>query len=228
MPVFRLTRANVFPPVEFADPDGLLAVGGDLSPERLIMAYSLGIFPWYGCGSPILWWSPDPRLVLYPRELKISKSLARLLRKGIFKLTFDRAFTQVIRECAVVRLERGEETWLSPEMIEAYIRLHRIGYAHSVETWHDDQLVGGLYGVSLGKVFFGESMFMRASNASKLAFVHLVHALQRMDFEVIDCQVTTRHLKSFGAREISRTRFLGHLKNALEKGNFDITWNALG
>ncbi len=228
MPVFRLARANVFPSSDLADPDGLLAVGGDLSPERLMLAYSLGIFPWYGYGSPILWWSPDPRLALYPSELKISRSLARLLRRNIFKVTFDRVFPQVIRECAVVRLEKGEETWLSPEMVEAYIRLHQLGYAHSVEAWYNDRLVGGLYGVSLGKVFFGESMFTRMSNASKFAFVHLVHSLRRMNCEIIDCQVTTQHLKSFGAREISRRHFLAHLKNTLEKNDFEMDWKALG
>ncbi len=228
MPVFRLTRANVFPPIDLADPDGLLAVGGDLSPERLLLAYRLGIFPWYSHRMPILWWSPDPRLVLFPHELKITGSLARILRKGTFTVTFDRAFSAVIRECAVVRLERGEETWLSPEMVEAYLHLHRLGHAHSVETWHGRHLVGGLYGVSLGKVFFGESMFTRMSNASKVALVHLVDALKRMNFELIDCQVTTTHLLSLGAREIPRRRFLRLLEQAVSSSDFPVDWSNLG
>ncbi len=224
MPVFRLSQNHAFPPCELADPDGLLAVGGDLSPQRLLLAYSLGIFPWYSQETPILWWSPDPRLVLFPHELKISRSLFRVLKKKSFTVTFNRAFLQVIKECALIRLERGEDTWISPEMVEAYVRLHRLGHAHSVEAWCHDELAGGLYGVSLGRVFFGESMFARRSNASKVAFVHLVHALKRRHFEMIDCQVTTAHLKSLGAREISRKKFLLHLKKAVRNDPSPVNW----
>jgi len=215
MPIFRLTEALLFPPCHYAEPDGLLAIGGDLSPERLLLAYRLGIFPWYSKHTPILWWSPDPRLILFPNELKISKSLMRVLRKNPFMVTFDKAFQEVVRQCAEVPRRQGEGTWIVPEMIEAYDRLYRLGYAHSVESWVDGELVGGLYGVVLGRVFFGESMFSRKSDASKVAFVHLVRVLREKHFEMIDCQVTTHHLQRFGAREISRKEFLARLNGAL-------------
>lgn len=216
MTVFRLTEAMLFPPCDLADPDGLLAVGGDLSPERLLLAYRQGIFPWYSPGMPILWWSPDPRLVLFPDRLKVSRSLERLVRKGTFKITFNKAFAEVMRQCALIRLEAGEETWITQEMWRAYIRLHQLGYAHSVEAWLGHELAGGLYGLALGRAFFGESMFARISNASKVAFVHLVRALHRLNFELIDCQVTTAHLMTFGAEEIPRREFLRLLMRVID------------
>ncbi|WP_123290446.1 leucyl/phenylalanyl-tRNA--protein transferase [Desulfosoma caldarium] len=215
MAIFSLSKDLVFPPPELAEPDGLLAIGGDLSPRRLLVAYRHGIFPWYAPGTPILWWSPDPRLVLFPRELKISHSLRRVLKKGRFQVTYDTAFRDVIEACALVRLRKGEETWLVPEMIEAYHRLHRLGAAHSVETWLDGRLVGGLYGVALGRVFFGESMFSLVSDASKVALVHLVERLRALDEAIIDCQVSTEHLKRMGAREIPRSEFLQRLQVAI-------------
>ncbi len=214
MTIFSLNEDLVFPPPELAEPDGLLAIGGDLSPRRLLLAYRQGIFPWYAPGTPILWWSPDPRLVLFPQELKISHSLRRVLKKGRFRITFDKAFRAVIEACALVRMRKGEETWLVPDMIEAYHRLHRLGAAHSVETWLDGRLVGGLYGVALGRVFFGESMFSLVSDASKVALVHLVERLKTLDDAFIDCQVTTGHLKRLGAREIPRAEFLKRLQSA--------------
>lgn len=218
MPVFRLTDALLFPDPAYAEPDGLLAVGGDLSAERLLLAYRLGIFPWYSNGTPILWWSPNPRMVLLPADLRISNSLRRVLRKGRFRVTTDRAFTSVIRECGNVRREKGQDTWLTPEMIEAYCRLHQLGFAHSVETWREDRLVGGLYGIAIGRVYFGESMFTRETDASKVALVKLVQYLQPRGFELIDCQVATRHLQRFGAREIPRQGFLDRLHSALVHG----------
>lgn len=215
MPVFRLTKTLVFPPADYAEPDGLLAVGGDLSSERILLAYQLGIFPWYSEHMPILWWTPDPRLVLFPEELRISRSLARALRKGIFQVTVDRAFREVMIRCATVPRREGEGTWIMPEMVEAYCRLHRMGYAHSVETWVQGELVGGLYGVSIGRVFYGESMFSQRADASKVALVHLVSMLRHHGFELIDCQVTTGHLMRMGARAISRREFLARLEMAL-------------
>lgn len=215
MPIFRLTRDLVFPPVRYAEPDGLLAVGGDLSPERLILAYRKGIFPWYSEGLPILWWSPHPRLVLFPSELKISHSLRRVIRKGGYQVTFDRAFEAVMHGCAEARRAGPEGTWILPEMVEAYCELHTRGIAHSVESWIDGELAGGLYGVALGGAFFGESMFARRTDASKVALVHLVALLTARGFEIIDCQVKTAHLESLGAREIPRREFLLRLDRAL-------------
>jgi len=215
MPVFRLTKAILFPPCHYAEPDGLLAIGGDLSPERLILAYRQGIFPWYSEATPILWWSPDPRLVLFPAELKVSQSLRRIIKKNLFKVTLNRAFKDVIENCAEVRRRDGEGTWITQEMIDAYCLLHRMGFAHSVESWYQGELVGGLYGVAIGRVFFGESMFTKKTDSSKVAFVYLVRLLMQKGFEIIDCQVSTNHLKSLGAREISRDDFLKYLKKAL-------------
>jgi len=197
-----------FPPVEQAetDPDGLLAVGGDLSLERLINAYRVGIFPWFNDDQPILWWSPNPRLVLFPEQLHVSRSLRKKLRKGIFTATLDRAFDQVIRACAAPRRDEAG-TWIISPMMEAYERLHRHHLAHSVEIWQDGELVGGLYGVALGRMFFGESMFSRVSDASKAALVHLVNCLGAWGYRVIDCQMRTEHLQSLGAEEISREDF---------------------
>ena len=215
MAIFSLNEDLAFPPAELAEPDGLLAIGGDLSPCRLLLAYRQGIFPWYAPGTPILWWSPDPRLVLFPDELRISHSLRRVLKKGHFHVTFDDAFRAVIEACAMVRVHQGEETWLVPEMIEAYHRLYRLGAAHSVETWLNGRLVGGLYGVAMGRVFFGESMFSIVSDASKVALVHLVTRLKAMGYAFIDCQVSSGHLKRMGAREIPRSEFLRRLQAAI-------------
>jgi leucyl/phenylalanyl-tRNA--protein transferase len=204
--------------------EGLLAVGGDLSIERLVLAYSQGIFPWYAEDDPILWWSPDPRLVLYPAELHISRSLRKVLRHGDFDITLDRAFSQVIHACAGNRGPDHPGTWIVPEMIAAYEALHAAGLAHSVEAWAGDTLAGGLYGVSLGGVFFGESMFAQISNASKVALVRLVEGLQRAGFKLIDCQVTTAHLMRFGAREITRSQFIKELQRALKRPTRKGTW----
>lgn len=216
MPVFRLTEDLLFPPPALAKEDGLLAVGGDLSKDRILLAYSMGIFPWYSDGSPILWWSPDPRLVLIPEELKVSRSLSLVIKKGVFSVTMDTAFDRVIRICAEINRKGQHGTWITEEMIGAYIRLHCAGYAHSVESWDSGELVGGLYGIALGKVFFGESMFAIKSNASKVAFVMLVEYMKKLNFSFIDCQVTTEHLKSLGAKEVERKKFLQMLKEALE------------
>ncbi|HEY9149013.1 MAG TPA: leucyl/phenylalanyl-tRNA--protein transferase [Gammaproteobacteria bacterium] len=201
-----------FPDPQYAlvEPDGLLAVGGDLSPARLLNAYRQGIFPWYSDGQPILWWSPNPRCVLYPEQLKVSRSLRKTLRKQPFQVTLDRAFAEVIAACSEPRPDQ-DGTWITEEMQQAYIQLHRIGLAHSVECWEGERLVGGLYGVSLGKVFFGESMFSRRSDASKVALVHLAEQLKMWGFGLIDCQVYSEHLASLGAQEVPRETFLEQL-----------------
>jgi leucyl/phenylalanyl-tRNA--protein transferase len=204
--------------------EGLLAVGGDLSVERLVLAYSQGIFPWYAEDDPILWWSPDPRLVLYPAELHVSRSLRKVLRQQTFVVTLDQAFSRVIRACAGNRGPDHPGTWIVPEMMAAYEALHAAGLAHSVEAWQGDMLAGGLYGVSLGGVFFGESMFTRVSNASKVALVRLVAGLRRAGFRLIDCQVTTAHLMRLGAREISRTRFMNELQRGLKSATRQGVW----
>lgn len=221
MPVFRLTDGLIFPSPELAEDDGLLAVGGDLSVERLLLAYSMGIFPWYSDDTPILWWSPDPRLVLFPGELKVSRSLRQTIKKQVYRVTFDTAFEQVMRNCAEAP-RREEGTWIMEEMVEAYCRLHKRGFAHSVESWHGDELAGGLYGVALGGVFFGESMFARRSDASKVAFVTLVGKLVEWGFKMVDCQVTTKHLVSLGAREIPRQEFLKIVRELLKIKTSDI------
>jgi leucyl/phenylalanyl-tRNA--protein transferase len=217
MPVYRLGRQLAFPPPDHAEESGLLAVGGDLRPERLLLAYSLGIFPWYHEGIPILWYSPDPRNVLEPDGLVVSRSLRKAIRRAPYRVTLDTAFGEVIRACARVPRPGQDGTWITSDMIRAYDRLHELGYAHSVEAWRDDELVGGLYGVSLGAAFFGESMFARADDASKIAFVALVEQLARWGVELIDCQVHTEHLERFGAVEWPRERFLAALAAALEK-----------
>ena len=203
-----LAENDSFPPVEKAlrEPNGLLAAGGDLRPERLLNAYAHGIFPWFNDDSPILWWSPDPRMVLFPRELKISRSLRKNIKNMQYEIRIDLAFQDVMAACAEPRAGQPG-TWITPHMQDAYLRLHQMGFAHSIETWIDGKLAGGLYGVSLGKVFFGESMFSNQANASKLALVHLVDKLHSQQFELIDCQMNTAHLASLGAREISRVEF---------------------
>ena len=204
--------ADWFPDPARAGADGLLAFGGDLDPERLVRAYAQGIFPWYGPGDPILWWSPDPRCVLPPEALHMPRSLRRTLRRRTYTVTLDRAFIRVIRACADVRRPEGQGTWLVPEMIEAYTRLHAMGLAHSAEAWTSDgTLAGGVYGVALGRMFFGESMFHTAPDASKVAFAVLVRLLARWGYGLIDCQQTTRHMLRFGACEMPRPHFLAHL-----------------
>jgi len=207
---------DAFPPVSEAltEPDGLLCAGGDLSEARLLEAYRRGVFPWYAQGQPILWWSPDPRAVLFPNEFKVSRSLGKALRNRGFETTFDRAFGEVIRHCADSRL-RPEGTWITPQMIAAYQRLHAGGYAHSVETWLDGRLVGGLYGVALGRVFFGESMFSRERDASKVAFKQLVDTSLALGVELIDCQVANPHLSSLGARDLPRQEFVARIARAI-------------
>lgn len=212
MPVFQLTQDIQFPPVSLAEESGLLAVGGDLSAERLLSAYSEGIFPWFSKGDPLLWWFTSPRLVLFPNEFHIPKRVARYRRNSDLKFTRDTAFVEVIQQCALTRTEMGEETWIIDEMMEAYQNLHSLGYAHSVECWNDGKLVGGLYGVALGKVFFGESMFSRMSCGSQFALIALVDYLKTKSFQMIDCQMTTNHLLRFGAREINGSEFHTLLK----------------
>lgn len=216
MTIFALSEDLVFPPPQLASQEGLLAIGGDLSPERLLLAYRIGIFPWYSDDEPILWWSPDPRLVLYPSEFHLSQSLVKTIRRGEFAVSMDQAFERVIRACGRMRSDSGEGTWIVPEMIEAYCRLHDAGFAHSVETWQGGRLAGGLYGVSLGRCFFGESMFARVSNASKVALAALVAYLKAEGFGLIDCQVTTGHLQRMGAREIPRRLYLEQLQEYLQ------------
>lgn len=198
-----------FPSVDRAlrDPDGLLAVGGNLSPKRLLGAYRNGIFPWYNKGQPILWWSPDPRAVLFPEHLQVSRSLRKTLKKGLYRITLDQDFSGVIHACAGPR-RNSRGTWLTPPMLEAYCRLHDLGVAHSVEAWHEGKLVAGLYGVALGRVFFGESMFSRMTDASKVAFVHFVRQVQAWGYELIDCQIRSDHLSSLGAQDVPRRRFV--------------------
>jgi leucyl/phenylalanyl-tRNA--protein transferase len=216
-----------FPPLTSArkEPNGLLAVGGDLTPKRLLEAYRRGIFPWFSEGDPILWWSPDPRMVLVPGELKISRSLAKALRNRRFEIRFDSDFDGVIRACAAPR-DGQPGTWITPEMRNAYLRLHRLGYAHSVETWIDGELAGGLYGVALGAAFFGESMFARARDASKIALVHLVRKLEADGYGMIDCQMRTEHLASLGAREIPRARFSRQLRELVDYGRAPRPWRS--
>lgn len=209
---------SVFPRHDYAfdEPNGLLAAGGDLSCERLLNAYSLGIFPWYNEGEPILWWSPDPRSVVYPALFKPSRSLNKIIKKGVFKVTTDTHFTHVMKACAEPRSDQ-EGTWINQDMINSYSQLHELGFAHSVECWQGDTLVGGLYGIAIGRAFFGESMFSRTSNASKVAFATLCNQLAQWGFEIIDCQVHNPHLESLGAQQISRDKFLQVLQRATAK-----------
>ena len=213
-----------FPNPDLAPGDFPLAIGGDLSPERLIFAYSSGIFPWYSEGEPIMWWSPDPRMVLFPENLKVSRSLRKVIRNKGFEVRFDTDFERVINMCASVKRPGQEGTWITDEMKKAYIELHNLGYAHSVETYLDGKLVGGLYGVSIGKTFFGESMFHTVSDASKVAFVKLVEKLREWDFDMIDCQQSTPHMERFGAVEIPRKKFLEILKKSVKKKDFVGKW----
>lgn len=214
-----------FPPVSAAlrDPNGLLAAGTDLSPGRLLDAYARGIFPWFNPGEPILWWSPDPRMVLFPDELRVTRSLAKVLRNRPYEIRFDTAFRQVMEACAAPRPGQTG-SWIGPAMIEAYTRLHHLGYAHSVETWIDGELAGGLYGVAMGGMFYGESMFYRVRDASKIALVHLVLQLKHWGFGLIDCQMKTAHLASLGAREIPRAEFLRLVRKLIESPHRPGPW----
>ena len=220
----NLPKTYTFPPLEAASPEGLLAVGGDLNPDRLLSAYRQGIFPWYSDDQPVLWWSPDPRAVLYPSKLHISKSLRKSLRTGGFEVSADRAFALVIAACAESR-NRGEGTWITSGMQDAYCALHRMGYAHSVETWHNGELVGGLYGLAIGKAFFGESMFSRVADASKTALVGLATSLAAEGYRFIDCQVVSEHLTSLGAEAAPRDRFASELNEAVEIPDKATRWH---
>ena len=214
-----------FPPVECAlrDPNGLLAAGADLSPERLLDAYARGIFPWFGDDDPLLWWSPDPRMVLAVSDIRISRSLRRVLRSGRFHVTMDTAFAEVMAGCAEPRAEQ-DGTWITPEMTRAYGRLAALGFAHSVEVWSDGRLAGGLYGVAIGRMFFGESMFSRVSDASKVALVHLVRQLERWGLPIIDCQMSTPHLASLGARDVARAGFLRDVARLVRQPAVPAPW----
>ena len=216
MVIYRLHDTGfAFPDPLDAEPDGLLAVGGDLSPHRLVAAYCLGLFPWYHEDTPPLWWTPNPRCILLPEEFHLSRSLARTMKSGRFSFSFDKAFTEVIQNCAAPRGDY-EGTWILPEVVTAYTRLHKLGVAHSVEAWQGGELAGGLYGVALGSVFFGESMFFRKPDASKAAFAYLVTQLREHGFTLIDCQQVTSHLLRFGARPVPRSDFMERLDKALE------------
>jgi len=209
--MYRLTDALLFPSPEQASAEGIVAVGGDLQPERVMLAYRKGIFPWFESDDFLLWWSPDPRMVLFPDRLKVSKSMRTVLRKKQFEVTFNKAFDQVVEDCAKVKRFGQNGTWITPGLMEVYSSLHTQGHAHSVEVWEEGSLVGGLYGIDLGTVFCGESMFSKSSNASKVALIYLVKELKKNKYELIDCQVPTQHLASMGAEPISRTEFLTFL-----------------
>ena len=222
---FLLSEDEIsFPPSHLATKEGVLAVGGDLSVERLLLAYRMGIFPWYSEGDPIIWWSPDPRLILLPNELRISHSMRQVINRKQFTVTFDTCFRDVIMACSGINRPDQPGTWITPDMVEAYCRLHVAGYAHSVEAWLDGTLAGGLYGVSVGGAFFGESMFTRVSNASKFALIRLA---QTLDFSFIDCQVHTPHLESLGAKEIPRQDFLEFLQQSLQRETRRGNWSSM-
>ncbi|WP_299434068.1 leucyl/phenylalanyl-tRNA--protein transferase [uncultured Maribacter sp.] len=212
MSLYFLNQELFFPPVINAHEDGLLAIGGDLSPERLLLAYGSGIFPWFNEGSQILWWSPNPRMVLIPEEVKISKSMRKVLKENSFSVTKNQSFRDVLINCATAKREGQEGTWITTEMINAYVKLHELGKAVSYEVWENKELVGGLYGIDLGTVFCGESMFSTRSNASKFAFIKMAQELEKKEYKLIDCQMYTPHLESLGAREIPRDDFISILK----------------
>lgn len=209
--MYLLSSDLSFPPVQLADQDGVLAIGGDLSIERLLLAYKSGIFPWYNQGEPIIWYSPNPRMVLFPENLKVSKSMSQIIRKREFTITFNQHFSEVISNCKNVFREGQGGTWITNEMQQAYIQLHKKGFAKSIEVWLNNELVGGLYGIDLGHIFCGESMFSKVNNASKLAFIYLVQKLEKENYQLIDCQVYNNHLASLGAEEITRNEFLKFL-----------------
>ncbi|MDO6515789.1 leucyl/phenylalanyl-tRNA--protein transferase [Zobellia uliginosa] len=216
--LFFLSEALVFPPVEYAQDDGLLAAGGDLSVERLLLAYKSGIFPWFNNDALLLWWSPDPRMVLRPKDVKISKSMRKILRDGRFKLTKNQSFEAVIEACSSIEREDQDGTWITDKMKRAYLKMHEKGYATSYEVWESDRLVGGLYGVDLGTIFCGESMFSKVSNASKFAFIKMAQELEAKNYRLIDCQIYTSHLESLGAQEIPRSEFIQILEAENKRG----------
>lgn len=217
--MYFLSQELYFPPVEEASPEGILAIGGDLSPERLILAYKNGIFPWFNSDEPILWWAPPERMVLFFEDLKISKSMRNVLNQNKFKATFNTAFRDVISNCKKINRKDQPDTWITDEMVEAYCKLNELGYAKSVEVWQDDELVGGLYGIDLGHIFCGESMFSKVSNASKVAFIHLAKKLEKDNYRILDCQVYNDHLASLGCMEIDREDFMLVLKANLSSSN---------
>ena len=221
MAIYWLDDDLVFPHPIYADDDGVLAVGGDLSPQRLLLAYQNGIFPWYNEGEPVIWWSPNPRFVLYPEKLKVSKSMRKVLRLEQFKITYDQAFETVIRLCGTTK-RKGQNggTWITRDMLRAYCQLHQLGFAHSVEVWENDEIVGGLYGVALGRCFSGESMFAKVSNASKAGFITLVRRLQELGFDMIDCQTHSNHLESLGGEYMDRSDFMQYLKENAKKPTY--------
>ena len=223
-----LDSSGIFPPLQLAlnEPNGLLCAGGDLSPQRIVDAYCQGIFPWFVKGEPILWWSPDPRMVLFPSEFKISRSLRKTLRNGHYQVVLDSHFPEVMQACAITPRNGQSGTWITPDMQRAYGRLFELGFAHSVETWVDDRLVGGLYGLAIGKMFYGESMFSHATDASKIATAHLARFLEQQGFGLIDCQMNTAHLASLGAREISRDEFIVRLRELIAQPPMNGRWPA--
>ena len=224
MPVYQLIDKCIFPDPELADISGLLAIGGDLSSDRLLNAYRNGIFPWFSEGEPIMWWSPDPRMVLFTEEFKRSKNLKRLLKRNRFKVTIDYSFADIIKSCSNVPRLNQDGTWITNDMIEAYIKLNRQGYAHSVEVWENEDLVGGLYGISLGRCFFGESMFHKVTDASKVALWHLVDLLKTLGINLIDVQQETDHLRSMGAKTIIRKDFIHLLKSLMQFDDLKGNW----
>ena len=215
MPLFVLNKELVFPPVHLSEPDGLLAMGGDLSTDRLLLAYRSGIFPWFDGETP-LWWCPDPRFVLYPQQLKVSKSMQQLLKRNAFQFTINKAFAEVINNCKTTARKDQDSTWITNEVKIAYIKMHELGYAHSAEVWLNNELVGGCYGIRMGQVFFGESMFSKQSNASKYAFIKYVEQLKKENVHLIDCQVYTAHLESLGAGMIPRSEFVSQLNTFIK------------
>jgi len=225
MPVFQLSQELIFPNPELAEEDGLLAIGGDLSPERLLLAYSHGIFPWFNEGDPILWWSLNPRLILFLDQFKCSESLKRTIKSNKFEVKFDTNFEEVIRNCSKVERNQQDGTWITQEMIDAYIHLHELGFAHAVETYFQGKMVGGLYGVSIGKVFVGESMYYTMADASKVSLYHLVELLKKWNFHFIDAQQPTNHLISLGAKEIERKQYLNLLKKAVNHSTQRGKWS---
>lgn len=225
--IYKLEKNELrFPPVDLANRDGILAYGGDLSTKRVLLAYQKGIFPWYSEDTPILWWSPNPRFVLFPEDLKVSKSMRRLLRKKEFDITFDTDFEGVLRQCQQVPRNDQDGTWITGELFDTYMEIHQMGFAHSVEVRKKGFLVGGLFGINLGGVFYGESMFTKASNASKAGFITLVHAMQERGIQIIDCQVHTNHLESLGAQFISRDKFMHNLELLLESNSLQGSWTS--
>ncbi len=225
MPIYRLNKELVFPDPSYAEEEGILAIGGDLSVDRLILAYANGIFPWPMKGAPLMWWAPDPRMVLYPDKLKISKSLKQLIKSEKYSISFDSDFVKVIQHCAAIPRRGQDGTWITNDMLKAYIMLHKEGFAHSVETRFKGELVGGLYGVSLGKVFFGESMFHTKTDASKFALYHLVELLRAWEFDLIDVQQDTDHMRSLGAINLARKEFMEQLEKSVSQPTFKGNWN---